>query len=355
MTHLHVKVSGSPIERGRQYGQQAKDLIHRVIKEYKLLFEKEANTDWETALQRASKYEEAIKNFRPDLLEEMHGIAEGAEVTFGEILTMNCRSEIMFASCDTDADECTVIGVPPEASKNGHTLLAQNWDWWTVGLGTTVLYEVEQEGFPKAIIITEAGLVGGKGLNEAGVAQSMNALSVRKGKIGVPLQVLLRGSLSCTTVPKAIDCIARANRAGCACVGLASGDGELVMVEYTPNDLDILLSGGDPLCHSNHWLSQKLILGNEAVNYSYISTFTRLDRAVRLVRSKKKLTPKKLFKVLSDHAGHPDGICRHDDTGLPYYHRHSSLWSMVIDATSKVIYITDGSPCDVEPQKYRLS
>ena len=35
-----------------------------------------------------------------------------------------------------------------------------------MGYGTTVLLEVEQKPFAKAIIITEAGLVGGKGLRK---------------------------------------------------------------------------------------------------------------------------------------------------------------------------------------------
>lgn len=128
-----------------------------------------------------------------------------------------------------------------------------------MGYGTTVLLEVEQKPFAKAIIITEAGLVGGKGLNECGIALSMNAMSVKKGKLGVPLQVLLRGALSCRTIPKAIDAIAKANRAGSACVGLAGADGLLFFIEYAPDDLDILLSDGEPCCHSNHWLSLKMI------------------------------------------------------------------------------------------------
>lgn len=223
-----------------------------------------------------------------------------------------------------------------------------------MGYGTTVLLEVEQKPFAKAIIITEAGLVGGKGLNECGIALSMNAMSVKKGKLGVPLQVLLRGASSCRTIPKAIDAIAKANRAGSACVGLAGADGLLFFIEYAPDDLDILLSDGEPCCHSNHWLSLKMILGPEAKNYSYNSTFIRLDRARRLVKKEDKLSVEKIFEILSDHAGYPDGVCRHDDETLPIYHRHSSVWSMVIDVNEKIIYLTDGTPCKFKPKEYKL-
>lgn len=352
--HQYIRISGTPFERGFQYGSQAKDKILKVIEEYKILFEKEASITWERAYQLAKPYRKEIEIYRPDLIEEMQGIADGAGLDFNTILTLNCRSEIMFAKSEAAEDACTTIGVPPEASQDGHTYLAQNWDWWSLGYGTTVILEVEQKPFAKALIITEAGLVGGKGLNEYGIALSMNAMSVKKGKVGVPLQVLLRGTLSCKTMSKAIDAIAKANRAGSACVGLAGSDGLLLFVEYAPNDLDILLSGGMPMCHSNHWLSLKMILGPEAKNYSYNSTFIRLDRARRLVKQEKNLTVKNIFKILSDHAGYPDGVCRHDDETLPIYHRHSSVWSMVIDATEKKLYLTDGTPCKYEPKIYTL-
>ena len=50
----------------------------------------------------------------------------------------------------------------------------------------------------------------------------------------------------------------------------------------------------------------KMILGGEATNYSYNSTFIRLDRARRLVKQEGKMTVEGLFRVLSDHAGHPE-------------------------------------------------
>ncbi|WP_417569703.1 hypothetical protein [Parasutterella excrementihominis] len=155
-------------------------------------------------------------------------------------------------------------------------------------------------------------------------------------------------------MPKAIDAIAKANRAGSACVGLAGADGLLLFIEYAPNDLDILLSEGEPCCHSNHWLSLKMILGPEAKNYSYNSTFIRLDRARRLVKKEDKLSVEKIFEILSDHAGYPDGVCRHDDETLPIYHRHSSVWSTVIDVNEKIIYLTDGTPCKFKPKEYKL-
>ncbi len=350
--HQVIQMSGSPYERGKQYGLAAKERINKVIKEYRILFEKEGNMDWDTAYKKASGYQAIIEKNTPSLFEEMKGIAEGAGLDLGTIILLNCRSEVMFAH---PADECAVIGIPQECSKNGSVLMAENWDWWSIGKGTTVILEIKQDPLPSALIVTEAGLVGGKGLNSAGIGLTMNALSVRNGQYGLPLQLLLREVLNRKTVPEALDFLGKAKRAGSACVGLGSADGLLVMVEFAPKDLDILLSEGKPICHTNHWLSSYMRSGPEATIYSYRSTFTRLDRVRTLSSQMEKFDPQDLKKILSDHAGYPDSVCRHDDNGVPEYNRHTSLWSMVLDLKSRTMWLTDGSPCMHDLRAYRLA
>ena len=350
--HQFIRISGTPYERGLSYGRQAKERIHRVVEEYKVLFDKEAHCSWEAAVRFAQRYEAPIAAVRPDLIEEMRGIAEGAGIPFEEELLLNSRSEVMFAKPE---DSCTVVGIPPEASTDGKTYLGQNWDWWTIGEGTTVIVEVEQEPYQKALVLTEAGLVGGKGLNAAGICVTLNAMSVRQGKIGVPLQVMLRQVLSQPTVPKAIESMSKMQRAGSGCVGIGSADGLVMMVEEAPGDMDVIPCDGKPICHTNHWQSLKMLMGGEAAHYSYGSTFVRLDRARRLTaQNAGNLCPETMFRIFSDHVGHPEGICRHDDMTVPVYHRHTSLWSVVFDPSERAMWLTEGSPCKNSPKLWKL-
>lgn len=76
--HQYIKVSGTPYERGFQYGSQAKERIYKVIEEYKVLFEKEAFITWDKAYELSKPYRKEIEKYRPDLVEEMKGIADGA-------------------------------------------------------------------------------------------------------------------------------------------------------------------------------------------------------------------------------------------------------------------------------------
>ncbi|MCD8339915.1 MAG: C45 family peptidase [Burkholderiales bacterium] len=353
MTIPLIHLQGDPYQRGLTYGISARDQIMMVIEEYKILFEKEAQLTWEMAKKKAMSFNEAVQQKCPDLVKEMEGIAKGCGVDYSVILTLNCRSEIMFTVSD---EACTAIAVPPEASGSGKTYLAQNWDWWTIGKGTNIVLEIEQEPLPKQLVVTEAGLVGGKGLNNKSLALTQNALAIKKTRSdGIPLQFILRMALSQTTVPKAIDYISNVPRASAACVGLATADGTLVMLEYAPNNMDVLLSDGNPLCHTNHWLSPIMLADPEISRVIISSTYTRLDWARRLTKLETGVLRKRnLFRILSNHAGFPDGICRHDEIDLPAYQRRSTLFSMVVDTAEKVIWLTDGTPCKERPIGYKL-
>ena len=89
------------------------------------------------------------------------------------------------------------------------------------------------------------------------------------------------------------------------------------------------------------------------MRYFYTSTYTRLDRIRRLTGPLEgQLGPKELIRILSDHAGCPDSVCRHDDMTLPEYHRHTSRWCMVLDLTERTLWLTEGSPCSSEVRCY---
>ena len=65
--HQFIKISGTPYERGFQYGSQAKERIFKVIEEYKVLFEKEASISWDKAIKLSEPFRKEIEDYRPDL------------------------------------------------------------------------------------------------------------------------------------------------------------------------------------------------------------------------------------------------------------------------------------------------
>src|SRR5512132_1960201 len=125
-----IDVSGSAFERGRLHGERARERVQRSVENYARLFAFNG-MPWAEAQRRSSPYRDVIGGFDAALLEEIEGIARGADRPFSEILALNVRTEVLPPSFLTGADagECTAIAVNPPASATGETLLAQNWDW----------------------------------------------------------------------------------------------------------------------------------------------------------------------------------------------------------------------------------
>ena len=94
-TFKKVVLSGTPHERGVTYGRECRELIDRTIGDYERYFNNKPNLSWNYAIQMAAKFIPAIEAFAPELMEEMHGIAEGCGRSFDEILAINCRSELL--------------------------------------------------------------------------------------------------------------------------------------------------------------------------------------------------------------------------------------------------------------------
>ena len=97
-TFPHVRVEGSARERGRSYGEQARDRVRRSIEAYREVFAAYAGWDWPTVIDQARAYEAPIERFDPAYLEEMRGVAEGAGVADADVLAINVRTEVMFAA-----------------------------------------------------------------------------------------------------------------------------------------------------------------------------------------------------------------------------------------------------------------
>lgn len=153
---------------------------------------------WAAITDSVSQWVPISEQVAPHLVEEMRGIAEGAGVTFAEILTLNVRGEFVYdhqrpaktASAAVGAvdderdavDGCTSFFLTGEGCGTGHTLVGQNWDWRTRTAGTTLIVRVVQDPLPTVIMQVEAGQVGRHGANSAGISLNANGLGGASGR-----------------------------------------------------------------------------------------------------------------------------------------------------------------------------
>lgn len=353
----HVRVSGCASQRGRQYGEQARERVHRSISGYEKTFAHYAGWDWPTVTATARRFEPAIAAYRPSCLEEMSGIAEGAAVAYDDVLALNVRSEVMFAAKARHYAgrpqlpvECTAVATLPTASADGRTILAQNWDWVLHAFETVVVLESAPADGPSFVTVVEAGLLAKMGMNAAGVGLATNALvsDADAGRPGVPYHIVLRAILDSHSVGDAVDAIAQASRSSSANYLVADARGDAVDIEAAPGDASRvfrLAPEDGVLAHANHFCSPGFDGGDVSLWLNADSPF-RLSRVLSAVGGEHgRPSVAGLRRVLADHANAPASVCCHPDPDLPAAERTATVASVIMDLEARTMLLADGNPC----------
>ncbi|MGH3170429.1 MAG: acyl-coenzyme A--6-aminopenicillanic-acid-acyltransferase form, partial [Trebonia sp.] len=73
-----IRVSGSPRDRGFQYGSLARDRIHAGLAGYQRAFALSAGWTWQQAVDAVAHLVDPVQAAFPQYLAEMVGIADGA-------------------------------------------------------------------------------------------------------------------------------------------------------------------------------------------------------------------------------------------------------------------------------------
>ncbi|HAF49749.1 MAG TPA: acyl-CoA--6-aminopenicillanic acid acyl-transferase [Synergistaceae bacterium] len=337
-----IVISGGAFERGERHGAAAKDKIAISIRNYSRMFEAFSGMGWNEARKLSETFLPDIEEYAAEVLLEMKGIAAGSGVDFEDILTLNARSEIAL-----DADGCTSLGITPWIAQDNKAYVAQNWDWIAPQRDALVLLEVTQPPAPSLLILAEAGMVSGKGLNSAGLGVCHNALSTGKRGMGVPIFVILREVLNAPTLGDAVEAVARAKRASSANFLVGTADGEIIDIEFAPEDFDVLYADDGYIAHTNHFTSLRLVGVHDHGKVILPDTFHRLGRIKRLIREHSgSINIKMMSTFLRDHTNAPDSICRHEDPRDPEGKRLSSVYSMIIDMAERTLWIAHSNPCE---------
>lgn len=340
-----LRLKGTPFERGLQYGQACPAEIAHSIASYSAMFENFLGITWEQARERISRYLPFVEDYAPKVLEEIEGVAKGAAISFEDMFTLNCRSEIVM---EKRADGCTAFGVSPRVSGDGKSYLCQNWDWIRRQRQAKIILQLEQPPEPTLLMVAEAGILAGKGLNSEGIGMVANALSTGNCVPGVPVHFLLRKVLESPALADAVESVAVANRANCVNFLLGTQEGEFLDIEAAPEDFGVLTrEDGGSLYHTNHFLAPNMVC--RVRDYGKVilpDTFQRLGRIKDLIRERAgKVDFAACREFLSDHRNAPDSICRHEDEHDPEGKRLGSVYGVILDLTGRVLWISDGNPC----------
>lgn len=347
----------TPRERGADYGSQCRELIHGVLERYITFFNSgHAAVSWDDAREISKKFVPFIKAYSPELLEELEGVAEGSGASFDELLTLNSRSEAMTLvrrekSDEEELDGCSSVAVLPEATADGHTILAQNWDTYTWQEYGTVILQVMKDDGADMMIVTEAGQLARYGMNQAGLALGVNSLhkTWNTKVFGVPSVFVRRKFLEQDRYVDAVNKIFGAESMLPMYYAAACGAGDAMGFEKLERGQLVLYPENGLISHSNHIKHPKYGYQVDALG----GTLYRDRRILRHLAPKVgSITREDIIEAFKDHFGFPFSVCRHGDERKKELDKISTLGCIVMDTTDKRLWACKGTPCCGQFREY---
>lgn len=316
-----LRVSGPPREQGRQHGQQARDLI---VENLALIRRGMAEL---SARGRQYDYDSVLKTNQafaaeaaPEILDEVKGIAEGAEVPYRDLLLLNLPLYFIGALLPL---ECTQILLAPPATANGVTLLGKTRDLGHGRLQHVMLHR----RYPDGLELIEVGAAGsitwpGSGLSSRGVALTTSGVwsnrtpihldRAASGWLLVNAHLLLRDSHS-------LDDLAQRAAEQPRVTGLnilaADADGAAAL-ELTSDRLYRADAEDGVVVRTNHYLEPEIQhLG--PTREEYPGTYHRYEVATAAIwEAYGSWDTARLATLLASHDGYPQqSICRHAQNG----------------------------------------
>jgi len=315
---VHRSGERTPYARGEAFGRAQAPLVANTLALYRRMF---AETNGTNAAEAGRSVDLSAAE-----REEIAGIAQGAGQDEYELRAINARTEILAGM--SGLTECSVVG------QGG--LLAQNWDWHPDATHSTLVWIVEHEHGWFATL-TEAGILGKIGLNDAGLGVCLNILHTTAdgGLDGTPIHILLRRTLATAeTVDDALEILTAATTTASSAVTVATPN-DVASVELSPGGANVIR--GHVGAHTNHFLEPPK-RGRDTVPADSPSTIPRLE-AVRT---------QPLLDALRDHSSRPKSVCRHADPGEPWVDQTATVASVVMNLAARRLHVAAGPPCTHE-------
>lgn len=353
-------------------------------------------------------YIPAITEYYPSGLQEMRGIADGAEVSLESIVLLNARYDLarlgdeggnQTFETDTNgnaiprddlANECTSAFFLKEATASGDVINAQNWDmsarlWLTDAVIYLEVHPDASENKPSMFFVTEAGQLGRSGMNSSGLGVTANSLMSTDDytplasssnaqdtgiKLVLPISLLRRMILECDHLSEALTTAQNFPRHVSNNLTIATSDDFGMCLEITPDRVYKVYSNIDDhyLVHSNHFThngfeSRKDVLDKYPGGSSWFRR-QRFEQGIRRYNNA-ELSNDKIIDAFSDHLSYPESLCCHpeDDPvdaiienlpGYPFRSSSATVACVLYNLTQKSITVCKGPPCQGTFQTFEL-
>jgi len=326
-----LSISGKPYERGRQHGKALAARVRHSAALYGGTLDK-LGFGGARGSELIRKFAVQIEAFGAHYIEEMRGIADGAELAFEQVVMINARTEVIAeARSQAGADQqvaaglaprdgCTGAVIQPRRSDSGRLIHGQNWDWRAECAETAIVLRVRRDDGPDFLTFVEAGGLARSGLNAAGIAITANYLRCDRDytQTGVPLALIRRKVLEQQHFALAIQAVAATPKACANNMMLSHVDGVCIDFECAPDESFSVLPSDGLLVHANHFVSTAALskLRDTGLAQSPDSAYRDMRVRDHLEAAGNSLTPDDLKRAFFDDFGKPYSVCRPPRPGI---------------------------------------
>lgn len=312
-----IEVSGGPRERGRIYGEAARERIRRGIGHYAEQLGR-SKLGRQGIARLVERFLPVIEAFDETYVPEMRGIAEGAAVAFEDIVLLNARTEILKLgpklAKEEDPDGCTGVIAMPGVTADATLIHAQNWDWKVECAETAVVLKIHRDDGPDILTFTEAGGLARSGFNAAGIAITANYLQCERDytQTGVPLALIRRKALQQTRLALAMRAVYATAKSASNNMMVSHCRGVAIDFECAPDETFQLHPENGLLVHANHWLSPVALgkLRDTGIATTPDSLYRDLRVRDLLAPERGRITRDTVKRALFDDFEAPWSVCR---------------------------------------------
>jgi isopenicillin-N N-acyltransferase like protein len=349
-----VRVAGTHREIGRQIGvacfaqvrhsiQNARSLISSAYSDLQLT--------WEGAQIQARKYLPFAQERYPQYVDELLGMAEGADVYFDDLMVVNAMEAVTMDALHLT--KCTSMAVNEDRTADGHVLVAHNEDWLPEDEEDVYLVHATPDDEPSFLAMTYGGLLPNIGFNSAGIAQLCDSVYPTDSRIGIPRVIVSRAVLAAKDLEEAIRCTLLPHRAAGYNHLLAYESGELYSIEVSARKFAVLYGEDGYVVHTNHYLDYNM-QEVESEPDELVATRIRYFRALRMLKRTQRHTLKTLQAIQRDHTNYPNSICNHSTEDIDPLEREKTVNALIIDLTAKAMHFAWGNPCNSQYHTFYL-
>lgn len=335
-----LSLAGSPRDIGEAFGEISRPEIHELYRRRvdnaiaQALKYGGQRVDEGQLLAVAQASIDVTRDYHPAGMDELEGIAAGAEMLLVKVLAMNGLTDFRdvlswpgnaAAGSDTpavspsdavarrpaDLGGCTAIVV--QKDRAGAVLCGQTWDLATDNLPFVIgMVRAPMDG-PVTRTLTTDGCLSLIGMNDRGIAVGTTNIRTKDARAGVNYLSIIHKALAAESFEAAVEAVVTAPRAGAHFYYVADSE-QVALLECSAMVAQRHDLARGVAVHANHCLLPE----NQAIEGSPATSSSRFRQArmEALAGAVKRLGPEVVQGFFADVEGGSDAICRDDIDGL---------------------------------------